>query len=111
MGLEDISAAPAPSESIQRRKSFSKPSPGYFSNLSIRAWISDSKFALRIKLDANSEPAHTAVFDNPNATFIYPYFIAVMSELHTPAVVITSQSGQPSSPCTICPCAGLNWSG
>ena len=30
---------------------------------------------------------------------------------HTPEAVNTSQGGEPSSPCTIAPCAGISWSG
>ena len=60
--------APAPSESIQRRKSFSKAISGWLSSSSARRSYSASKLRACISVEATSEPQATALRLSPLAT-------------------------------------------
>ena len=56
--------------------------------------------------DASSDPVATALSLKPRATFMKAYLKAVIPQRQIPAVEITSQGSEPSSPWTIRPCPG-----
>ena len=60
--------APAPSDNIQRRKSFSNASSSRVSRSAICASVSAVKLCARIIADDNSEPAAIALRRMPDAT-------------------------------------------
>jgi len=95
---EANSTAPAPSESIQRRKSFSKAISGWLSRSSTRLSYSALKLRACISVEATSDPQATALRLSPLATLIQAYFSALMPHRQIPAVDTTSQGGLPSSP-------------
>ena len=63
-----ISSAPAPSESIQRRKSLPKASTGFFSRSVSFNRICGSKCEARREGEASSEPVTTAFSHEPAST-------------------------------------------
>ena len=104
-------AAPAPSESIQRRKSASKQWLWFAASSAPRSGVTASNSSARMKLEASSEPVATALPVVPEATFSAAYFSALIPERQMPDMLATSHGALPSSPCTIRPCPGMSWSG
>ena len=96
-------SAPAPSESIQRKKSCSKATSGFRLRSSTRVWSSLSKNSERVNLLATSEPVTSAVEASPAAIPRYAVFNADIEAQHTPLEVKTSASRSRNSPCTIWP--------
>src|SRR5271166_5249864 len=90
-GLSCTRAAPAPSESIQRKNSASK--------LSASASAISYRLALSSR-DASSDAQTTALRDSANRTLLTALFKAMTPELHTPCVERISQGGRLRAVCT-----------
>ena len=97
-GAGSTSIAPAPSDSIQRRKSFSNASSGRTSRSATFDSISDSKYRARSIDDGSSDADATAWLNSPLFTPMQAYFSAEMPARQTPAVAMASMGRVPSSP-------------
>jgi hypothetical protein len=107
-GRGSKSAAPAPSESIQRRKSLSKAISGFCSRAAALDSTSSEKRPERIMAEESSEPQATARRNSPVATPMAAYFMAVRLDRHTPPEDKSSQGGEPSSPWTMLAWLGIS---
>ena len=110
-GAVSSSTAPAPSDSIQRRNSFSNAISGCSSSACSLCSFSASKWRASKNGENSSEPLATARCASPARNASQAYFSAAVPARQTPAHDTTSRRGQPSSPCTITAWLGINWSG
>src|SRR5438128_2357648 len=94
LGWSCSKAAPAPSESINLKKSFSKAMMASPSSCEI--WLASSlKYLASIHMEKRSDPAQTAFEVLPDNTERYPNFSACIPALHAPVDELISTAFSP----------------
>src|SRR5262245_46112742 len=104
-GCGSTSAAAAPSDSMNRRNSWLKPTYGLATAFSPSCCSYCDALSAA---EASSEPVTTARAALPASTAFCAYRSAPMLEQQTPAVETISQGGHFKSPCTIAAWLGVN---
>jgi hypothetical protein len=107
-GTGASSADPAPSDSIQRRKSFSKARPGRSEAAATCSGDSAEKLRATMNVEQSSDPVATARRASPDLIIRYANLSAATPEHHTPAVETASSRASPSSAWTMAAWPGFS---